>query len=254
MTSKQVGGVAQVFFAALVIAYLISGVAHCQSWHFGTSVAAQVSASRPSAGARADRAGAPGGNEAPARAASPGPLSRLVVSVSRQSSAVLRAFAGGLPEATALYSVRVCSRATGRTEADPGLIETAIVEAGIAVTPRSLAQLAVHRERSRALSVLAKLGETAAVAAPVVVGFAASGTLALKAWQVAAISGFGSGLKLIGDATTSDRERAGEPIAAAGAWLSEMPVMVLEPGHCSPPMLMLGSFDPKRRAEVLYIE
>lgn len=173
------------------------------------------------------------------------------VSIARQPVSVLRAIAGErLPEQAALYSIRACA-AGGRAVVDPGAVEQAIVASGISVTPRELAQLAVARSRNRGLSTLARLGEAASVVAPVVVGFAATGGLSLVAWQVAAISGFGQGLRIISDATKVERESAARPIVDLGPWLSDMPSLTLEPGQCSRAMLVLGSFDPRRRAEVI---
>lgn len=243
---RRILGTLSMCVVALVIAYLISGVAHCQTFEF-SGVAHQILTSAPNDRAFAG-SGQRGGSEAPA------PHYRLVVSLSRQPSSVLRAVAGGIPEAAAIYSVRACSRATESTKVDPGQLEVAIVGAGVAVTPRPLAQLAVQRSRSRTLSVLARVGEAAAFAAPVVMGFAATGAVPLKAWQAAGISGLGAALRIAADASQDERGHVREPVSAVGAWLSEMPTMVLEPGQCTPAMLLMGSFDPRKRAEVLYLQ
>lgn len=179
---------------------------------------------------------------------------RLRVSVSRQPAAVFRAVIGErLPEGAALYTVRVCGIASSGVEVDPGAIEQAVVGRGVSITPRALAQHTFTRSRSRGMSALVRFGEMAMIAAPVVVGFAASGNLSLKPWQITAVSGLGTGLRLLGDSTQSDRDRARASIGDLGAWLSDMPVMLLDAGRCTPPLLAIGSFDPKFKTEVFEI-
>ena len=144
---------------------------------------------------------------------------RLRVSIARQPSSVFRAVIGErLPEAAALYTVRVCGIASISVEVDPGAIEQAVVERGVSITPRALAQHTFTRSRSRGMSALVRFGEMAMIAAPVVVGFAASGNLSLKPWQITTISGLGTGLRLLGDSTQSDRDKARASIGDLGAW------------------------------------
>jgi hypothetical protein len=177
---------------------------------------------------------------------------RFTVAVSRQPSAVLRSVAGEkMPEATALYSVRVCSAAREAVTLDAGAVESAIVREGIAIVPRPLSQRAVTRTRTRARSMLARLGEVAVFAAPIVLGFAASGAVRLSDWQIAGVSGLGAGLRIVADASAGERAAAAEGIAELGTWLSDMPAMLVEPDRCVPAVLTLGSFDPQRRALVI---
>jgi hypothetical protein len=177
---------------------------------------------------------------------------RFTVAVSRQPSAVLRAVSGEhMPEATALYSVRVCNVSAEAATLDAGAIEAAIVREGIAIVPRPLSQRAVARTRTRARSMLARLGEVAVFAAPIVLGFAASGAVRLSDWQIAGVSGLGAGLRIVADSSAGERAAVTEGIAELGTWLSDMPAMLVEPDRCAPAVLTLGSFDPQRRALVI---
>jgi hypothetical protein len=172
------------------------------------------------------------------------PAPRLTVSVSRMPSSTLRAFSGQMPEAAALYSIRACNATDKPQELDPGVIEQAIVRAGIAIVPRELARPTVERAQSRA----------APAVAGAVLGFGAAGGLQLNGWQAAGLSVIGSGLKLVGDADSATRAQERRQFDDAGIWLTDMPAVMLEAGRCAPAVRALGSFDPSRRAFIVTVQ
>lgn len=179
---------------------------------------------------------------------------RITVSVSRMPSSTLRAFSGQMPEAAALYSIRACNATDKPQELDPGQIEQAIVRAGIAIVPRELARPTVEQSQSRAAGWLRMLGIAAPAVAGAVLGFGASGGLQLNGWQAAGLSVIGSGLKLLGDADATTRAQERRQFDDAGAWLSDMPAVMLEAGRCAPAVRALGSFDPSRKAFIVTVQ
>jgi hypothetical protein len=178
---------------------------------------------------------------------------RLTVSVSRMPSSTLRAFSGQMPEAAALYSIRACNATDKPQELDPGVVEQAIVRAGIAIVPRELARPTVERSQSRAAGLWRVIGIAAPAVAGAVLGFGASGGLQLNGWQAAGLSVIGSGLKLLGDADSATRAQERRQFDDAGPWLSDMPAVMLDAGRCAPAVRALGSFDPSRKAFVLEV-
>jgi hypothetical protein len=87
-----------------------------------------------------------------------------------------------------------------------------------------------------------------------VLGFGASGGLQLNGWQAAGLSVIGSGLKLLGDADSATRAQERRQFDDAGAWLTDMPAVLLEPGRCAPAVRALGSFNRDRRAFIVAVQ
>ncbi len=253
---QKLSSVIGVLIAVLIVAWMISGVAHCQTFEIASarntwealyqiSRAQSSSPASPPSAARGEGVGA-------TSPSAPSPASRLTVAVSRQSLAVLRSVTGTTPEGASLYSVRVCANVA--TQLDQGIIEQALVASGISISPRGLAQLAVTRSRSKKSIAFWRALDIVGYVAPAVIGFAASGSIKLEAYQIALISGFGSAVRIAQDAAKPERDRAGESITGLGLWLSDMPAMSLEAGRCTASLLVLGNYSKSFTAGVLEIQ
>jgi hypothetical protein len=179
---------------------------------------------------------------------------RITVSVSRMPSSTLRAFSGQMPEAAALYSIRACNATDKPQELDPGVVEQAIVRAGIAIVPRELARPTVERSQSRAAGLWRVVGIAAPAAASVLLGLGASNSINLKGWQVTGLSLASGGLKLVGDADSATRAQERRQFDDAGPWLTDMPAVMLDAGRCAPAVRALGSFDPSRKAFIVTVQ
>lgn len=176
------------------------------------------------------------------------------VTASRLPLSILRAVTGHTPEGMSLYAGRVCSLSADAQMIDAGTIEQAIEARGIAVSTRPLAQIAVQRSRSKALSVLARFGEAASWVAPVVLGLAASGNIHLTNGWIATVGGAGSALKMLSERTAPERAGVTASIGDLGLWLSDMPTLALAKGQCSPRFLFAGSYDQKVQTVTIDLE
>lgn len=222
--------------AVMLVAFLLSGVAHCQTFEMVGVV-------------YWPKAGAFNSEDTPHSVAAreSGDTSRpsIRITASRQPISVLRAITKEKPpEGAGIFSVCVCNVSLGDVTIDAGEVEQQMEARGIAITPRALTELAVKRSRNRGLSVLAKVGEVALIAAPMVLGMAAGGVIQLNSWQAASVAGFGTALNIIGEASKPELQSATGNIEPLGVWLSDARRIALTAGECSARMLTMGSYRP----------
>lgn len=228
MTKDQRAGV--LGWAMLIVAiFAAAGQARCQSFEMGAVYWPQATAL-----ASISTEKEAGEVQAPAT---------FRITASRQPISVLRAITHERPpEAAGVYSVRVCNVSRGDAVIDGGEVEQRIEGRGVAIIPRALTEIAVKRARKRGVTVLAKVGEVALIAAPMVLGAAAGGVIQLNGWQSGVVAAVGTGLNIIGSAAKPELETITGDIDPLGIWLSDQRRIALKAGECSARMLTMGSY------------
>lgn len=235
--------------------FLISASAVAQSWRVGTPVAAQVSVSQPAAGASADRAGAPGGNEAPARTRIYMPeIARVSVTVERQPVEALDAVTGRRPAGMSLLLVTVCGHGAGRLFTTPGHIRQAIAGEQLSIANEAATRAVLKVTRSRGMSYFAYGGRILEIAGPGILAAAGAGAIKLRPREVAALAGVVTGARGVIDAGREERERAREPIGAREAWFWQLPAKIdLSDGACSETVQALGTYRQGKPVTLVWV-
>lgn len=219
---------------ALVL--LLSAAGHAQSWHVGQD---------PWRLTMLPQAAIGDGETVPPR---------YRITASKQTLATLRAvMRERVPEGTALYTVRVCNLAPAGIGIDPGTVEQAMERRGIAVSTRPLTQATARRTRSLGASIMARVGEVAQIAAPMVLGAAAGGVIQLSGPWAAGVAALGTGLRIVGDASRPELDAINASVGDLGEWLADAKWITLAAGQCSSRLLVLGSYR-RGQAETLAIE